>query len=182
MAYLYAAITVTLCLFVYACAAWTSANPDRPIWPPRHFGWTARIITWVVTIAAIGSAYAAGSASWNAWAWPDWIRWYIGFPIVFIVSSVSSYAIVQLGLDQSMGANIALKTDGLFATTRNPTYIANIAMCLGFAILAASTPAVIAAGALAALYYAAVKHEEIWLTRTYGAPYERYQQSTPRWF
>ena len=181
MPYLYATITVTLCLFVYGCALWTAKNPQRPVWPPRKWGWTARIITWAVTILALGSAYQAGMTSWNAWNWPDWVRWYVGFPIVFIVSSFSSLAIMQLGLDQSMGANVALKTNGLFARSRNPTYLANIALCIGFILLAASTPALIAAGALAVLYIAAVPCEENWLERTYGDAYRDYTTRVRRW-
>lgn len=181
MAYLYAFITVALCIVVYGCAAYTMRNPDRPIWPPRHFGWGARVITWTITIAAIGSAYIAGASSWNAWNLPDWVRFYIGFPIVFVVSSFSSLAIVQMGFDQAMGADRALKTDGLFAKSRNPTYLANIGLCIGFILLAASTPALIAAGALSALYVAAVPFEEAWLKRTYGAAYAHYSEKTRRW-
>lgn len=181
MAYLYSFITVVLCVFVYGCAAYTNRNPGSPIWPPRTFGWGARLATWAVTIAAIGSAYLAGSASWNAWGLPDWVRFYIGFPIVFVVSSFSSLAIVQMGFDQAMGANNALKTDGLFAKTRNPTYLANIGLCVGFILLAASTPALIAAGSLSLLYIAAVPLEEAWLQRTYGPHYQAYLDKVPRW-
>lgn len=181
MAYFFALITVALCALVYACAFYTMQNPDKPIWPPHKFNWGARITTWAVTIAALGSAYMAGSASWNAWGLPDWIRFYIGFLIVFIVSSFSSLAIVQMGFDQAMGANNALKTDGLFAKSRNPTYLANIGLCIGFIVLAASTPALIAAGSLCLLYYMAIPAEEAWLKRTYGADYEAYMQRTQRW-
>jgi protein-S-isoprenylcysteine O-methyltransferase Ste14 len=55
---------------------------------------------------------------------------------------------MKLGLDQSMGANRGLVTGGIFALTRNPTYIANLALCLGWVLLAASWPAALAAGSL----------------------------------
>lgn len=181
MAYLYALITVVLCALVYGSAWYTWRNPQSPIWPPAQFGWGARIATWLITIAAIGAAYMAGAQSWNAWNWPDWVRLYIGFPIVFVVSSFSSLAIVQMGFDQAMGANNGLKTDGLFAKSRNPTYLANIGLCIGFVLLAASTPALIAAGALCVLYFMAVELEEAWLKRTYGQAYEAYAARTPRW-
>lgn len=172
---IYAAITVLLCVLVLVAMR-------RDIWPPKTFGWRERIITWGVTIIAIGCAYLAGTSSFNAWGWPDWIRWYVGFSICFVVSSFSSLAIVQMGLDQAMGANRALKTDGLFARSRNPTYIANITLCAGFVLLAASTPALVAAGALAVLYITAVPHEERWLLQTYGQAYSDYQKRVKRWF
>ncbi|WP_421858324.1 methyltransferase family protein [Oricola sp.] len=181
MAYAYALITLALCIAVAVLIAWSDRHPDRAIWPPRQFGFRARITTWTVTVAAIGAAYLAGRAGWNAWNWPDFVRWYVGFPLTFVSSSVSSWAIVRLGLDQSMGADNGLVTKSPFARTRNPTYLANVALCLGWVLLAASWPALIAAAALAALYAFAVPFEERWLARTYGAAYEQYRANTPRW-
>jgi protein-S-isoprenylcysteine O-methyltransferase Ste14 len=181
MPYLFAAITLVSCMAVAAIVAWSSARPDRSIWPPSHFGWRARIVTWTITVVAIGAAYLAGRESWNAWNWPDWLRWFVGFPVVSVASSASSYAIMKLGLDQSMGADRGLVTGGVFALTRNPTYIANIALCLGWALLAASWPATIAAGSLAALYVFAVPYEEKWLARTYGEAYATYRERVKRW-
>lgn len=181
MEMVFASITVAACLAVAAIIAWSDKNPDRPVWPPRSFGWPARIVTWSVTVIAIGAAYYAGRESWNAWDWPVWLRWYVGFPIVFIASNVSSYAIVKLGLDQSMGADNGLVTGGIFARTRNPTYAANLALCLGWMLLAASWPAAISAGALAALYIFAVPFEERWLARTYGDAWSDYRARVKRW-
>ena len=178
---LLAAVTVASCAMVAAVIVWSDMHPERSIWPPRRFGWRARMIAWAVTVIAIGSAYMAGRASWNAWEWPHWIRWYVGFPVAWVASSVSSYAIVKLGLDQSMGADRGLVTSRPFAFTRNPTYIANIALCLGWTLLAASWPAAIASASLAALYIFAVPFEERWLTRTYGAAYVAYRDRVKRW-
>ncbi|MEM0899033.1 MAG: methyltransferase [Pseudomonadota bacterium] len=182
MPYILALVTFALCIFVYTCASWTIRNPETPVWPPRNWSWTARIITWSVTIAAIGSAYQAGMTSWNEWNLPGWLRWGVGFPICFTISTLSSVAIVQMGLDQAMGANNALKTDKLFAWSRNPTYVGNIGLCFGFVILAASTPALIAAASLAVLYVAVIPLEEKWLEHTYGDEYRTYKSQTPRWF
>jgi protein-S-isoprenylcysteine O-methyltransferase Ste14 len=177
----FAAITVASCTIVAAIIAWSDRHPDRSIWPPRNFGWRARMFTWAVTITAIGAAYMAGKTNWNAWEWPHWLRWYVGFPLASVASSVSSYAIAKLGLDQSMGADRGLVTGGIFALARNPTYIANIALCLGWTLLAASWPAAVAAGSLAALYAFAVPFEERWLARTYGAAYTAYCGRVKRW-
>jgi protein-S-isoprenylcysteine O-methyltransferase Ste14 len=181
MAYLFAAITCACCAAVAAIVVWSSNRPERPVWPPLDFGWPARIVTWTVTILAIGAAYMAGRASWNAWDWPGWIRWYAGFPLAFIASNVSSYTVMKLGLDRSMGADGGLVTDGLFARSRNPTYIANLALCAGWTMLAASWPAAIASGSLAVLYVFAVPYEEKWLARTYGDAYAAYCSRVKRW-
>lgn len=181
MPYQFATVTVIFCAAVAAIIHWSDAHPERSIWPPRHFGWTARIVTWGVTAVAIGAAYYAGKESWNAWGWPGWLRWTIGAPLIFIVSYLSSWAIVKLGPDQSMGANRGLVTDGVFARSRNPTYLGNLALCFGWIVLAASWPATIAAGALAALYVFAVPYEERWLARTYGEAYEAYRARVRRW-
>jgi protein-S-isoprenylcysteine O-methyltransferase Ste14 len=177
----FAAVTVVLCAGVAATMSWSAAHPDRSLWPPLRFGWRERSITWAVTIAAIGCAYLAGRESWNAWNWPDWIRWYVGFPLAFVFSSLSSWSIVKLGLDQSMGADNGLVTDGPYAYSRNPTYIGNLLLCLGWVLLAASWPAAIASTALAALYVFAVPFEESWLARTYGQAYDDYRARVKRW-
>lgn len=182
MATLYATISIIFCAFTAMVLWWSAANPERSIWPPKRFGWRARGVTWSVTIIAIGAAYMAGRESWNAWNWPDAIRWQIGFPLVFLASSASNWAIVRLGLDQSMGADRRLVTDGMFSRTRNPTYLANLALCLGWTLLAACWPAAIASASLAALYVFAVPFEEEWLERTYGQPYINYRKTVPRWF
>lgn len=181
MPYFLALATVAACAAVAAVIAWSAARPERPLWPPLRFGWRARLATWTVTAAAIGAAYLAGRLSWNEWGWPVWPRWYLGFPLAFAASSASSYAIVKLGLDQSMGADRRLVTDGVFALTRNPTYVANLALCLGWTLLAASWPAAIASASLAALYVFAVPFEEKWLARTYGETYTAYCARVKRW-
>lgn len=181
MSYAFALLTLACCIAVAAVVVWSEKNPDRALWPPRRFGWSVRTATWAVTIVAIGGAYMAGRLSWNAWHWPDWIRWYVGFPLAFASSSVSSWAIVRLGLDQSMGADNGLVTGGPYARSRNPTYIANLALCAGWSLLAASWPATIAAGSLAVLYIFTVPYEERWLARRYGDPYIAYRASVRRW-
>lgn len=181
MAYFYASVTVILASCVFGVLLYSVNNKDRALWPPNQFGMQDRIVTWTVTVVAIGCAYLAGRASWNEWGAPDWLRWYIGFPIAFIASSVSSLAIVQLGLDQSMGAKGPMKTDQLFVRSRHPTYLANILLCAGFVLLAASTPTLLAAGSLAALYIAAAPLEERWLEQQHGALFQSYRATTPRW-
>lgn len=181
MGIFFAAITVACCAGVAAAIAWSAGHPDRAIWPPARFGWRARVLTWTVTIVAIGAAYWAGRLGWNAWNWPAWIRWFVGFPLAMAASSASSLAILRLGLDQSMGADRGLVTGGMFAAIRNPTYIANLALCLGWTLLAACWPAAIASAALAALYVFAVPYEEKWLARTYGDAYADYCARVKRW-
>lgn len=178
----YALITAILCAAVACIIHWSDAHPQRAIWPPRRFGWGARIVTWTVTAIAIGAAYFAGKESWNAWGWPDWLRWGIGAPLIFVVSYLSSWAILKLGPDRSMGAKGGLVTDGVFAWSRNPTYLGNLALCLGWTALAASWPALIASASLAALYVIAVPYEERWLARSYGEDFDLYSRRVPRWF
>ena len=174
MAYNYTAITIILCIFVY----WAMRSGH---WPFKKFGWRQRIITWTITITAIGCAYLAGQESWNDWNLPTWLRWWVGFPICFIISSFSSAAFFQMGLDQGMGANHKLTTSGLFKWSRNPTYLSNIMLCLGYILLAASTPALLSCLALSALYFIAVPYEENWLEQNYGSAYKKYKSNVPRW-
>jgi protein-S-isoprenylcysteine O-methyltransferase Ste14 len=71
---------------------------------------------------------------------------------------------------------------GPFRWTRNPGYIAVVAMLVGQGLVLAS-PAVLVYAALIALAFHAfvLLYEEPTLRRTYGADYDAYCRRVPRW-
>jgi protein-S-isoprenylcysteine O-methyltransferase Ste14 len=71
---------------------------------------------------------------------------------------------------------------GPFSMVRNPLYLGNILLWVGFA-LAAGLPwlAPAIAGMLAAEYHAIVRWEERLLESRLGDAYRRYQREVPRW-
>lgn len=75
-----------------------------------------------------------------------------------------------------------LVTHGPFAFVRNPIYLGNFLMWLGF-VIAAGAPwfLPVAVTLFAVEYGLIVRFEERVLVTTFGAEYEQYRERTPRW-
>ncbi len=75
-----------------------------------------------------------------------------------------------------------LRTDGLFALSRNPIYVVTILGMLGLGVAVASWRVAILLVLWALFYLLAPFLEEPWLERTYGEAYLEYKRHTPRFF
>ncbi len=79
-----------------------------------------------------------------------------------------------LGWGNAFGAQDGLRTDGIFAWSRNPIYVATFLAQAGWA-LGVADPVIRATLALwALLYLAAIFLEERWLSERYGAAFADY--------
>jgi protein-S-isoprenylcysteine O-methyltransferase Ste14 len=84
----------------------------------------------------------------------------------------------RIGLDRE---RTGLVTTGLFAVSRNPTFLGMVAVVLGAFLVA---PAVMTGTVLAAAWIAfsvQIRMEEEHLHRMHGSAYERYRAAVPRW-
>lgn len=76
-----------------------------------------------------------------------------------------------------------LVTDGPFALTRNPAYLALAGLLVAHAVLRRSLPALLPATAFAAVIdRVQIPHEERALQARFGKRYARYRRRVPRWF
>ncbi len=76
----------------------------------------------------------------------------------------------------------ALVTEGPYRYSRNPIYIAELALTFGVALLLRSTSIALATPLLFfALTKLAIEPEERHLAKKFGAAFERYAAKTPRW-
>ncbi|MCB5200416.1 hypothetical protein LGQ03_14300 [Loktanella sp. TSTF-M6] len=72
--------------------------------------------------------------------------------------------------------------DGFYRWSRNPQYVADMGILLGWAILSAAPSAwIIALGGVVAFALAPFA-EEPWLEDVYGALYRKYRTRAPRFF
>lgn len=77
----------------------------------------------------------------------------------------------------------ALVTSGPYRFSRNPMYIAVLAVLLGWAALFRSRTLLFYALAVAtAVHFRVLLAEEPWARRTFGAEWEAYRARVPRWF
>jgi protein-S-isoprenylcysteine O-methyltransferase Ste14 len=71
---------------------------------------------------------------------------------------------------------------GPYRFTRNPMYLQMLLVCLGFSIILANGWILLMTPVSAwLLYELAIKHEEIYLEKTFGESYLAYKQSVRRW-
>jgi len=86
----------------------------------------------------------------------------------------------RFGIPQTGGEVGSLKTDGLYRYSRNPQYVADAAMIVGWMLLTAA-PLVFLVGAAAILVLlVAPLAEEPWLRKAYGLSYEQYCRQVRR--
>src|SRR5437016_9772798 len=78
--------------------------------------------------------------------------------------------------------SLGLATAGVYATMRNPMYVALATMVGGVAVaLASNWMLVLVIPMFAVLHYGVVKREERYLEKKFGDDYRRYKDSVPRY-
>ena len=160
---------------------WSIAAPTRRVWPPRRSTFLNRITVWFLTIVVFVSAFTLGVLGWNQLEWPVAIRWGLGVPLIVLGNLLVWAGVVQLGLDATGGEIGTLKSTGLYRFSRNPQYVADMGILLGWQLYSASYWAipVVAAGVLTLLL--APIAEEPWLKANYGNDYDSYCSKTRRY-
>jgi protein-S-isoprenylcysteine O-methyltransferase Ste14 len=161
---------------------WSIAKPQARLWPPRRHPALAAAIVWLLTIVAFASALWLGVVDWNGLGWPAWLRWGIGMPLILAGNAVVWTGVAQLGMAATAGARDDLTTEGLYRFSRNPQYVADMALLLGWIVLSASLWVIpVALGGVLALALAPFA-EEPWLAQTYGAKFSTYRARVRRFF
>lgn len=160
---------------------WSIAYPARRIWPPKAYSAWTPIIVWVPTFALSGTLIALGVIGWGQMEMPAWMRYGLGIPIVVLSNIVVWSAVRSFGIAQTSGSEGTLKTDGIYRYSRNPQYVADAFMILGWLVLSAS-PSVLAVGILAiAVLMIAPFAEEPWLREHFGREFDDYCARTRRY-
>ncbi len=151
------------------------AAPDRL---PRLGGWLFRHRSWLpVPIAVLLLLVPSSDRA-------DWLP-LAGLALVVAGEGVRLWAVRHIGVisrtrSDRLGRLVA---SGPFQYVRNPLYLGNMALWVGFALVA-RLPWLAACCliVLAAQYHAIVCWEEGLLTSRLGEPYRQYVASVPRWW
>jgi protein-S-isoprenylcysteine O-methyltransferase Ste14 len=116
---------------------------------------------------------------WNSLGLPLWVLVPAG--TVFAVGFAGALlAGSDLGSDETAGLEGELRTDGWYRYSRNPQYVCYAVGMIGFAVLAATPPAIGLCLVALPLWFVLPFAEEPWLTEQYGEAYERYADRVPR--
>jgi protein-S-isoprenylcysteine O-methyltransferase Ste14 len=102
--------------------------------------------------------------------------------VAALLDSFARFALRGLGTPAPVAPPRHLVVTGLYRHVRNPMYVANVAAVLGQALLLGDARVLWYAGVLwLAFHLFVLGYEEPALGRTFGAEYDAYRASVPRW-
>jgi protein-S-isoprenylcysteine O-methyltransferase Ste14 len=174
------AITLGGELVLGAVLVWSIARPEARIWPPPgRRSWQYRLVWGLIDVATVGIVIV-GVLDWNTFVLDHWIRLPVGAVLALGGGAFALWGIRHLSWHASLGLEAELVRSGPYRWTRNPQYVGDIVMLVGWAILFNSLEAAILC-TLGIAWFALVPWaEEPWLREQYGEPYERYCREVPR--
>lgn len=101
---------------------------------------------------------------------------------VLALACVATFVVRGRGTPAPFDAPREFVASGPYRWVRNPMYVGGFLLLAGYALCAGSAEALLVAfGMLGAAHLFAVLYEEPALRRRFGATYEAYFRSTPRW-
>ncbi|MFY9270197.1 MAG: isoprenylcysteine carboxylmethyltransferase family protein [Candidatus Manganitrophaceae bacterium] len=108
---------------------------------------------------------------------PEWRSLVLGIPFILLGEGVRIWSSGYLQ------KNKVLQIRGPYSLTRNPLYVGNFLIGLGFAIVGNSLlGGMLFMGGWGSIYTATVLEEERYLTRCFGEEYQVYLREVPRFF
>jgi protein-S-isoprenylcysteine O-methyltransferase Ste14 len=173
-----ATLAAELLLGALLIVSWT--DPSRRVWPPpgRH-SWQYRVVWLLTDVAAVG-ILAVGILDWNTFAIDHWLRLPIGGGLALAGLGLALWGVRTLGIHRTSGLKEALVEARPYRFTRNPQYVGDIVLLLGWAILCNSLRTWIVSAMAAAWFAMAPFTEEPWLRKQYGEAYDSYRSRAPR--
>ncbi len=154
--------------------------PERRIWPLKRKYSGHYFLIWVLTTASLAAVIAISLIDWNSLGWPFWVRYAMGGPLFVAGNTIALWAVARLGIKETSGVKGNLSTGGLYRYSRNPQYVGDIVMMIGWAIMSASGLAIVCIALGIFVFILMPFAEEPWLKQTYGERYHEYAKQTPR--
>lgn len=150
------------------------------IWPPERRGNWQFHLTFGLFRLYCGATVAFAVFDWGSLGWDHWTRWVIGAPLLAGGAWVTVRGYLYLGLDNTYCEQKGLVTQGLYAYSRNPQYVASVLATVGLALTCNSWATLGLAAGLFFIYLVFALNEEPWLRSGYGEAYDRYMRQVPR--
>ena len=153
---------------------------DFEFWPPPRKGAWQESTFWGLFRVYCGATIVTAFVDPTNFGWEFWGRLLPGVALLAAGAVMTLYGYLFLGLDNTYGRRAGLVTDGMYAYSRNPQYIASVAATAGLALTLDSPLTLVLAAGLHGLYTLFALNEERWLFDRYGAPYLDYTRRVPR--
>ncbi|OUD08479.1 hypothetical protein BVC71_13345 [Marivivens niveibacter] len=165
-----------------AAILWSIAYPERRLWPQQRYTKATPVLVWMPTLTLFGILIVLGIMNWGSLPIPTWLRFGAGIPLILVGNVIVWSEVAQFGIAQTGGTKGSLRTGGMYRFSRNPQYVADIALIAGWIVLCASTGAALIGFAGIAVLIAAPFAEEPWLQAQYGSVFEDYRATVRRFF
>ena len=148
-------------------------------WPPGGRNWRFAV-HWAADGGLNVAVVVLVVLDWNTWLLPRPASLAVGVAFAVVGGGVFALAARTFSIRQSTGLRVDLRTDGLYARSRNPQYVGMIVAAVGVALTANSAlvAVLVALHVLRDLLLAGA--EEPWLREQFGEEYERYAETVPR--
>lgn len=163
-----------------AAILWSIAYPERRLWPPKRYTRATPVLVWVPTFTLFGILIILGFMNWGSLPIPIWLRLGVGIPLIVAGNIIVWSEVAQFGVAQTGGAKGSLRTGGMYRYSRNPQYVADIAMIVGWVVLCASPEVALTGFAGIVVLMVAPFAEEPWLNEQYGSAFEDYRAKVRR--
>ena len=164
-----------------AAIVWSILIPSLRVWPPVRSTTLHKTVVWALTLVYFTAVLCLGIADWNAIGWHAGLRWGLGVPLILAGNFVVWRGARELGWKATSGEATRLRTEGLYRLSRNPQYVADIAILLGWSLLSGSVWLMpLATCGILALFLAPFA-EEPWLKENYGTDYVAYKARVARY-
>lgn len=145
----------------------------------RHRNW---VFPLVLVALFVGFPPVPAGGTPRADAWLDAVGIAIVVAGLVVRGAVVGLAYIKRGGLQKKVYAADLVTDGMFAHCRNPLYVGNLLMVLGYFVIHNNPWVYVLGGAFFLLaYHAIVAAEENYLSGKFGAGYAEYCRDVPRW-
>ncbi|NOY99355.1 MAG: isoprenylcysteine carboxylmethyltransferase family protein [Chloroflexi bacterium] len=174
------AATVVLEVLLGGSLVLTLRLPGFRAWPPPGKNSWQYYFVWVATIASYIGIVVVGILDWNSLAINPWLRYPVGILLMIFGFTLAMWGVRTLGIHTSQGLGGDLVREGPYRFTRNPQYVGDIAIIIGYIFLSNSKMALIV-GILGILWFVLAPFaEEPWLRDQLGDAYDEYLTEVPR--
>lgn len=174
------ATTIILEVLLGGSLVLTLLLPGFRAWPPPSKNSWQYYFVWVTTISSYIGIIMIGILDWNSLTINPWLRYPVGILLMLFGFILAMWGVWTLGIHASQGLDGGLVREGPYQFTRNPQYVGDIAIIIGYIFLSNSNMVLIV-GILGILWFILAPFaEEPWLRNQLGDEYDKYLTEVPR--
>jgi protein-S-isoprenylcysteine O-methyltransferase Ste14 len=117
---------------------------------------------------------------WNSFIYRHWSRFVIAIPMISAGNALAFWGLRTLSLHSTLGLGGELITEGTYRITRNPQYVGDMTVLIGYALMSNSRLTMVSALVGCLCFLLTPFMEEPWLREQFGEEYDEYAQEVPR--